>query len=70
MRPVRMAAITIGSANRKWTRFESTDTIGSSSAGKTALRISPELAISDIEPSSAEAEVQIQGKRPLTRKSA
>ena len=40
--------------------------MGSSSAGKTALRISPELAISDIDPSSIEVDSQIQGKRPLT----
>jgi len=61
---------TTGMASSRWTRFDSTTTIGSSSAGNTALRISPELAISDIDPSSAEVDSQTQGKRPLTMNSA
>ncbi len=44
--------------------------MGSSSAGNTALRMSPELARSDIDPSRADAETQIQGKSPLTRNRA
>ena len=60
----------IGRASRKCTRFAETDTSGSSSAGKTALRIRPALAISEPAPSSSEAENQTQGKRPVTRKTA
>jgi hypothetical protein len=57
-------------ARSRWTRLESTVTMGSSSAGKTALRINPPLAIRDMDPSRTEVESQIQGKRPLTTKRA
>ncbi len=44
--------------------------MGISSAGNTALRMSPELATSDMAPSRVETEVQIQGNSPLTRNRA
>ncbi len=69
-RPATSAVNTMGSAKRKCTRLAKTDTMGISSAGNTALRMSPELATRDMAPSRVEAEVQIQGNSPLTRNRA
>jgi hypothetical protein len=60
------ATARIGTASSRCTRLESTVTIGSSSAGNTALRISPELDSSDIDPSSVDVDSQIQGKSAPT----
>ena len=49
-------------------RFENTEAMGKTSAGKTAFRINPALAVSDWVPSIREVATQVHGNRPVIRK--